>query len=164
MSYCKKYQFFQSFFHFLVSTHLAVTLPVDPLWLLKFGPFWTQTDAKFMVKLVHKNCVHFWRIFGRFGIPYGVIWGSFWAPKTGLCPTLNATKPLIGSPGLHLVSMGAQLGSPGPESWTLGRPFWTLGRPFWGLSRSILCHLWTVFNLLYGFGSRPGVGGMRWSL
>ena len=51
--------FFQRFFTFLVYTHFAPTLPVDPLWLLKFDAFGMQNDAKFTAKLVNTNRVHF---------------------------------------------------------------------------------------------------------
>ena len=98
------------FFHFLVSTHLAVTLPVDPLWLLKFGPFWSQTDAKFTVKLVHKNRAYFWFIFCRFGIPYGVHLEPLLGTQNWAVSNLKCNQASEWVPGLLLVSMGPSWG------------------------------------------------------
>ena len=107
------------FFHFWVSTHLAVTLPVDPLWLLKFVPFWNQTDAKFTVKLVHKSRAAFWCILGRFGIPYGVHLGSLLGTQNWAVSNLKCNQASEWVPPAPFGVNGAQLGSPGSN---LGPP------------------------------------------
>ena len=83
-------------------------------------------------------------IFDRFGDLYGVHFGSLLGTQNWSMNSLQCNGAFEWVPGAPFDVNGGPVGVSWPESWTLGRPFW-------GLSRSILCHLWTVFNLLWVF-------------
>ena len=68
----KRVSFSNVFFTFLFYMHLAVALPFDPLWRLKFGAFGIQNGAKSASKLVNKIVC----IFVRFGDPFWLHFGS----------------------------------------------------------------------------------------
>ena len=109
----QKVLFFQRFFPFWFYVRYALTLPVDPLWLLKCTAFTTQNDTKFTTKLVNKNCVHFWSF-------WGPVWGPFWVPLAGGKLNMGSGKLNMGDGKLNMAGVTCACGNDVPRLVHIG--------------------------------------------